>query len=62
MALDPNRVRFVEDLVTMLHSLSIQVIAEGVTDEADAQALLACGADGLTGPWVRATGEPLAPP
>lgn len=46
MALDANRVRFVEGLVTMLHSLSIQVIAEGVTDEADAQALLACGADG----------------
>jgi EAL domain-containing protein (putative c-di-GMP-specific phosphodiesterase class I)/GGDEF domain-containing protein len=61
MALDANRVRFVEGLVTMLHSLSIQVIAEGVADERDAQALLACGADGLTGPWVRTAGEPTAP-
>ncbi len=61
MALDANRVRFVEGLVTMLHSLSIQVIAEGVVDEADVQALLACGADGLTGPWVRAAGDPPAP-
>ena len=62
MALDANRVRFVEGLVTMLHSLSIQVIAEGVADEADAQALLACGADGLTGPWVGAAGEPARAP
>ena len=63
MALDANRVRFVEGLVTMLHSLSIQVIAEGVADEADAQALLACGADGLTGPWVvGAGGEPARAP
>ncbi len=61
MALDANRVRFVEGLVTMLHSLSIQVIAEGVADERDAQALLACGTDGLTGPWVRLAGEPTAP-
>ena len=61
MALDANRVRFVEGLVTMLHSLSIQVIAEGVSDAADAHALLACGADGLTGPWVRMDGEPADP-
>ena len=53
VATDTNRVRFVEGLVTMLHSLSIQVIAEGVADEADAQALRACGVDGLTGPCVR---------
>ena len=54
MATDANRVRFVEGLVTMLHSLSIQVIAEGVSLESDAQALRVCGVDGLTGPWVRA--------
>ena len=53
LAFDASRLRFVEGLVTMLHSLSIQVIAEGVSHEADARALLACGVDGLTGPWVR---------
>ena len=60
LATDANRVRFVAGLVTMLHSLSIQVIAEGVADEADAKALLACGVDGMTGPWVRVS-EPTAP-
>ncbi len=46
------RAGFVGGLVAMLHSLSLQVIAEGVTDASDAQALWDCGVDGLTGPWV----------
>ena len=55
VALDAGRAGFVKGLVTMLHSLSLQVYAEGVGDEADAQALWACGVDGLTGPWVTST-------
>jgi EAL domain-containing protein (putative c-di-GMP-specific phosphodiesterase class I)/GGDEF domain-containing protein len=51
-AADPHRAGFVEGLVTMLHSLQLQVFAEGVCDAADAQTLWACGVDGLTGPWV----------
>ncbi|MEP6872966.1 MAG: EAL domain-containing protein [Burkholderiales bacterium] len=49
---DAQRAAFVKGLATMLHSLSLQVMAEGVSSEADAQALWACGVDGITGPWV----------
>jgi diguanylate cyclase (GGDEF)-like protein len=55
VAADPSRAAFVKGLATMLHSLSLQVIAEGVSDSADAQALWACGVDGITGPWVTTT-------
>jgi diguanylate cyclase (GGDEF)-like protein len=55
VALDTGRAGFVRGLVTMLHSLSIEVYAEGVGNAADAHALWACGADGLTGPWVTST-------
>ena len=48
----PARAAFVESLATMLHSLSIQVIAEGVGDAQDAKALWAANVDGITGPWV----------
>jgi EAL domain-containing protein (putative c-di-GMP-specific phosphodiesterase class I)/GGDEF domain-containing protein len=54
VAADGVRAGFVRGLATMLHSLSLQVIAEGVTQEADAAALWQCGLDGLTGPWVSA--------
>jgi len=50
---DPRRAEFVKGLVTMLHSLSVQVFAEGVVDASDARVLWTCGVDGLTGPWVR---------
>ncbi len=50
---DPRRADFVKGLATMLHTLSVQVFAEGVGGDTDAQALWACGMDGLTGPWVR---------
>lgn len=49
---DAGRAAFVRSVTTMLHSLSIQVIAEGVGDAPDAQALWAAGVDGITGPWV----------
>jgi EAL domain-containing protein (putative c-di-GMP-specific phosphodiesterase class I)/GGDEF domain-containing protein len=52
VALDPGRAGYARGLVTMLHSLSLQVIVEGVADLADAQALRDLGVDGLTGPCV----------
>jgi diguanylate cyclase (GGDEF)-like protein len=49
---------FVKGLVGMLHSLGLQVYAEGVSEGVDAQVLWACGIDGITGPWVGA--QPIA--
>jgi len=49
---DGARGDFVRGLVTALHGLGVQVIAEGVASEADARTLWACGLDGLTGSWV----------
>ena len=53
LAHDEARAGFVRGLVSMLHSLSLQVFAEGVADEVTAQALWRCGVDGVTGPGVR---------
>lgn len=53
---DTTRSGFVTGLVAMLHSLSLQVIAEGVADGADAEALWQCGVDAQTGPWVSGQG------
>ncbi len=52
LAGDLSRAGFVHGLVVMLHSLSLHVIAEGVSEEADAAALWQAGVDGQTGPWV----------
>ena len=49
---DSSRAGFVRSLVIFLHSLSLQVLGEGVDDPRDAQALLDCGLNGLTGPWA----------
>lgn len=49
---DASRAGFVKNSVTLLHGLSLQVYAEGVANDADLQALWACGVDGVTGPWV----------
>jgi diguanylate cyclase (GGDEF)-like protein len=49
---DEHRATFVRGTVTLLHGLSLQVYAEGVSDAADAKALWDCGIDGQTGPWV----------
>jgi EAL domain-containing protein (putative c-di-GMP-specific phosphodiesterase class I) len=51
---DDARASLVRSITTMLHSLSLQVVAEGVADGADAQALWAAGVDAMTGPWVSA--------
>ena len=52
VAHDVLRAGFVKGLVTMLHSLSMKVIVEGVGDATDADALWALGVDGVTGPAV----------
>jgi EAL domain-containing protein (putative c-di-GMP-specific phosphodiesterase class I) len=44
---------FVRTSVALLHALSVQVQAEGVADEADAQVLWECGIDAITGPYAR---------
>jgi diguanylate cyclase (GGDEF)-like protein len=51
---DGSRAGFVTGLTAMLHSLSLQVVAEGVGNQADAAALWQCGVDAQTGPWVSA--------
>lgn len=51
---DTRRAGFVTGVAAMLHSLSVQVIAEGVAQGADADALWQCGVDAQTGPWVSA--------
>ncbi|MES1162439.1 MAG: EAL domain-containing protein, partial [Rhizobacter sp.] len=50
---DTQRAVFVKGLATMLHSLSLLVVAEGVDSEADANALWTCGMDAITGPIVK---------
>ena len=52
---DEGRAAFVEGLVAMLHSLALQVYAEGVMQPEDAPALWDCGVDGITGPGVKLT-------
>ena len=54
VAADANRAAFIRGVVAMLHSVSIQVYAEGVGNAADANVLEQCGIDGSAGPWVRA--------
>lgn len=48
-ASDANRAAFLRGLVAMLHSVSLQVYAEDVSQTADAQALEQCGIDGFAG-------------
>ena len=52
LAHDAHAADFVRTTTSLLHALSLQVMAEGVSDEADAAALWACGVDGLTGPLI----------
>ena len=49
---DTSRTCFVRGLVGTLQSLGMQVMAEGLVEAADVQALWACGVDGVTGPAV----------
>lgn len=49
---DEHRALFVRSTVGLLHGLSMQVYAEGVTDAIDAARLWDCGIDGATGPWI----------
>ena len=52
---DEQRASFVKNTVTLLHGLSLQVYAEGVTTAADAERLWEQGLDGITGPWASAS-------
>ncbi len=52
VAEDESRAAHVRGTATMLHGLGLQVYAEGVTLDSDAQALWACGVDGITGPAI----------
>ncbi|HEX6705991.1 MAG TPA: EAL domain-containing protein [Albitalea sp.] len=54
LAGDDGRANYLKSVVAMLHGLSMQVMAEGVADPADAEALWKVGVDGLTGPWASA--------
>jgi EAL domain-containing protein (putative c-di-GMP-specific phosphodiesterase class I)/GGDEF domain-containing protein len=47
---DTPNADFVKGMVLMLRSLALEVFAEGVGDERDAQALWALGIDGMAGP------------
>jgi EAL domain-containing protein (putative c-di-GMP-specific phosphodiesterase class I) len=49
---DENRATFVNGTVTLLHGLSLQVYAEGVSSEEDAKRLWEAGIDGCTGPYI----------
>lgn len=51
---DAQRAGFVRASVELLHGIAIDVYAEGVCDDGDAQALWRCGVDGITGPWASA--------
>lgn len=51
---DEARAAHVRGTATMLHGLGLQVYAEGVTLDSDAQTLWDCGVDGITGPAVTA--------
>lgn len=51
---DPKAADFIRNTATLLHALSVQIHAEGVTNADDARALWGNGIDGVTGPWVGA--------
>ena len=50
---DAARASYVTSTVRMLHSLGLQVYAEGVVNAEDAARLWQCRVDGITGPVVR---------
>jgi diguanylate cyclase (GGDEF)-like protein len=54
VASDSNRAAFIRGVVAMLHSVSIQVYAEGVGNAADSQTLELGGIDGFAESWVGA--------
>ena len=58
---DPARASFVRGLIGSLKSLGLQVMAEGVVEAADAQALWQAGIDAITGPVVALPAAPVQP-
>jgi EAL domain-containing protein (putative c-di-GMP-specific phosphodiesterase class I)/GGDEF domain-containing protein len=53
LAQDATRANYVGSTVRMLHSLGLQVYAEGVVNADDAARLWQCRVDGITGPVVK---------
>ncbi|ANQ83796.1 LapD/MoxY N-terminal periplasmic domain-containing protein [Azoarcus olearius] len=49
----PGNMAFVRGLCTIAHSIGLQTIAEGVSTEAERDALPDLGLDGMTGPAIR---------
>lgn len=49
---DAGRAGYLKSVVAMLHGLSMQVMAEGVREPDDIQALWGIGIDAVTGPWA----------
>ena len=63
---DAGRAGYLKSLVAMLHGLSMQVMAEGVSQPGDVQALWSLGIDAVTGPWASSrradmVSEPIKP-
>ncbi len=58
---DPARASFVRGLIGSLKSLGLQVMAEGVVEAADAQALWQGGIDAITGPVIALPAAPAQP-
>ena len=54
LAGDDGRANYLKSVIAMLHGLSMMVMAEGVADPGDAEALWRIGIDGITGPWASA--------
>jgi EAL domain-containing protein (putative c-di-GMP-specific phosphodiesterase class I) len=54
VATDAVQREFVRSVVAMLQGLSLEVYAEGVSDDHDAETLLSLGVDGISGPWASA--------
>ncbi len=50
---NPGNQAFLKGLCSIVHGIGIQVIAEGVVNEAEMQALATVGFDGATGPAVK---------
>ena len=59
LAANSSRAAFIAGVISMLHSVSIEVYAEGVDDQADAIALHELGVDGFAGAGVGVAAEAL---
>jgi predicted signal transduction protein with EAL and GGDEF domain len=56
LAGDEHKQHFVQSTITLLRGMTDAVIAEGVLDDGDAQALWQAGVTAISGPWARSKG------